>query len=73
MFGRIMLGWLFLGCVVPCLQAQTLTIEGISDRTSYTDSASFRVVTNSGFRYGVTLNGVPVSAGVTNRITRMDY
>lgn len=30
-------------------------------------------MTNAGFKYGVTLNGASVPAGVTNRITRMDY
>ena len=73
MIRRIILGLFLLGCGMPLLRAQTLAIEGVTDRTSYTDSASFRVVTNAGFNYGATLNGVMVPAGVTNRITVMDY
>jgi hypothetical protein len=73
MLCRIITGLLLLVAVFPSLRAQTLTIEGIADRTTYNDTASFRVLTNAGFSYRVTLNGVAVSAGVTNRITRMDY
>jgi len=73
MLGRLIFGWLLLGWGLAWLRAQTLTIDGVSDRTTYTDSASFRVATNAGFTYGVTLNGASVPAGVTNRITRMDY
>jgi hypothetical protein len=53
--------------------AQNLTIEGVADRQVLTDTASFRVVTNAGFSYGVTLNGVPLPAGVVHQVTRMDY
>ncbi|HUR44405.1 MAG TPA: hypothetical protein VMZ27_00920, partial [Candidatus Saccharimonadales bacterium] len=55
------------------LHAQTITIDGVADRATYTDTAAFRVQTNSGFTYQVTLNGAPVPSGITNRITRMDY
>src|SRR5688500_4092759 len=48
-------------------------ITGVTDRMSYTDSASFSVPTNAGYTYEVTLNGLPVAAGVTHTITRMDY
>ena len=56
--------------VIP---AQNITVDGVADRTTYTDTASFRVQTNAGFTYQVTLNGAAVPAGATNRITRMDY
>ena len=56
--------------VIP---AQNITVDGVTDRTSYNDTAAFRVQTNAGFTYQVTLNGAAVPAGVTNRITRMDY
>src|SRR5688572_10659810 len=39
-------------------------INGVSDRVVYTDQASFSVPTNAGFTYQVTLNGMPVAAGV---------
>ena len=70
---RIIFGLLLFGCGLPSLRAQPLIVEGVSDRTTYTDSVSFRVVTDAGFKYGATLNGAEVPAGITNRITRMDY
>ena len=48
-------------------------ISGVSDRVTYTDAATFTVATNVGFTYAVTLNGIPVAAGVSQTITRMDY
>ena len=53
--------------------AQTITIDGVVDKTKYDDRATFRVQTNAGFTYQVTLNGLPVPAGVSNTIARMDY
>ena len=73
MFRCFILGSLLLLGSRSFSPAQTLTVEGVSDRVTYLDSTSFRVVTNAGFSYGVTLNGGPVPAGVTNRITFMDY
>ena len=61
------------GFLSVTLQAQSVTIQGVSDRANYRDIAAFRVVTNAGFTYEVTLNGAPVPAGVTNRVLIMDY
>jgi hypothetical protein len=76
-FQRGFPGFAFL-LVITCLafaaeiKAQ-ITIQGVLDRTTYTDSAAFRVVTNAGFTYEVTLNGRPIAAGVTNNVGVMDY
>jgi hypothetical protein len=62
--------------VVLCVLAATVQaqlINGVTDRTTYTDRASFTVPTNAGFTYQVTLNGMPLAAGVTHTIARMDY
>src|SRR5687767_12485441 len=48
-------------------------VNGVSDRVVYTDQASFSVPTNAGYTYQVTLNGMPVAAGVTHTIRRVDY
>ena len=48
-------------------------INGVSDRVVYTDQASFTIPTNAGYTYEVTLNGMPVAAGVTHTIRRVDY
>src|SRR2546423_3932753 len=50
-----------------------ITIDGVTDKTTYTDSASFRVQTNAGYTYEVTLNGQPMPAGVFNTVSTMDY
>jgi len=73
MFGKTLLalGAFTLATIVA--QAQSIVIDGVTDRTTYNDSAAFRVQTNAGFSYSTTLNGAPVPVGVTNRITRMDY
>ena len=73
MFQRLTLA-LFLALLSARLaSAQTITIDGVVDKTKYDDRATFRVQTNAGFTYQVTLNGLPVPAGVSNTIARMDY
>ena len=52
---------------------QSIIIDGVVDRTTYTDHATFRVQTNAAFAYFVTLNDAPVPAGVSNTVARMDY
>lgn len=54
-------------------RAQNITIEGVTDRTTYNDSVNLRVQTNVGFSYAVTLNGAPIAAGIFHTINRMDY
>src|SRR5687768_16335064 len=53
--------------------AQSITIDGVADRTTYNNSVSLRVQTNAGFTYGVTLNGAPIAAGIFHTVNRMDY
>ena len=59
------LGFALFGCAVICTSAsaQTLTIDGVTDRSNFRDRVGFRVQTNVGFTYAVTLNGKPVPAG----------
>ncbi len=63
---------LFCGALAS-LFAQTLTFDGVVDRTKYDNQATFRVQTNAGFTYAVTLNGVSVPAGISNTVMKMDY
>ena len=69
------LGFALFGCAAICssASAQTLTIDGVTDRSNFRDRVGFRVQTNAGFTYAVTLNGKPVPAGVTNFVDVMDY
>ena len=69
------LGFALFGCVAiyTSASAQTLTIDGVTDRSNFRDRVGFRVQTNAGFTYVVTLNGKPVPAGVTNIVDVMDY
>jgi hypothetical protein len=68
------LGFLSLLAVgaTPDALAQ-ITIDGITDRTVYPDSVSFRVQTNASYTYAATLNGQPVAPGIFHLINRMDY
>jgi hypothetical protein len=65
--------FLLLLSLVFGVGAQAQLISGVTDRTSYTDVATFNVATNVGYVYEVTLNGLPVPAGVSQSIRRMDY
>ena len=73
MLTRFSLALLALCGAVVSTFAQTLTIDGVVDRTKYDNQATFRVQTNAGFTYAVTLNGVSVPAGISNTVLRMDY
>lgn len=66
---------LLMSCLalVLALSAQAQLINGVVDRASYTDAATFNVPTNAGFVYEVRLNGTAVAAGVSHTIRRMDY
>ena len=50
-----------------------ITVTGVADKTVYTDTATFTVVTQAGYRYAATLNGSPVAVGAAVTIQRMDY
>ncbi|HWQ91033.1 MAG TPA: hypothetical protein VN673_05125, partial [Clostridia bacterium] len=50
-----------------------LTINGIADRTTYTDTASFSVPVTAGYSYTVTLDGKRLPAVLTNVIDKVDY
>src|SRR5688572_25013358 len=53
---------------------QPLLVNGVADRSdSNVDSVSFSVPTVPGHSYLVLLDGKPVPAGVTNRVTKPDY
>ena len=44
-------------------RSQNITVDGVTDRTTYNNSVNLRVQTNAGFTYAVTLNGAPIAAG----------
>ncbi|HTD86511.1 MAG TPA: hypothetical protein VK850_08030, partial [Candidatus Binatia bacterium] len=53
--------------------AQTIPVLGVNDRSDNVDVVSFNVPTDPGFSYQVLLDGKQVPAGVTNRVTKVDY
>ena len=55
------------------VQAQSITIDGVTDRSTYNNSVQLRVQTNAGFSYRVTLNGKPIIPGIFHTINVMDY
>src|SRR6185503_6104699 len=73
MFRQLLLIGGALVAFVVQVSAQGIAIDGVADRTTYSDAATFRVQTNAGFSYVVTLNGLTMPAGVSNTVTRMDY
>jgi hypothetical protein len=50
-----------------------LTISGVTDKSTYNDTASFSVPTTAGYSQVVYLNGTPVPSAVTHVVNRMDY
>ena len=50
-----------------------LTINGVTDKTVYNDSATFTVVTQAGYNYSVLLDTNPVSAGTPVAVASVDY
>lgn len=73
MFSRFTLTWFSLVAMATAAFAQAIVIDGVVDRTKYDNQATFRVQTNAGFTYVVTLNGASVPAGISNTVRRMDY
>ena len=53
--------------------AQTIQVLGVNDRSDNIDAVSFIVPTDPGFSYQVLLDSKQVPAGVTNRVTKVDY
>ncbi len=70
-----LLGFLLSSLVlVSSAFGQAITVEGVTDRTTYvTASRTFRVPTLPGHSYLVLLDGKPVPAGVTNVVNVADY
>jgi hypothetical protein len=62
-----------LGSTGSLLAQAPLTIDGISDKSTYTDSVAFRVPATSGYTYEVRFDGQPVPADVYHTVGRMDY
>ena len=73
MLTRFSLALLALGATIVSTFAQSIVIDGVVDRTKYDNQATFRVQTNVGFTYAVTLNNVSVPAGISNTVMKMDY
>ena len=65
------LSLLILTLTAPAL-AQ-ISIQGVSDRTFYTDSASFTVNSEPGYDYTCDLNGTPVATDTTVNVNQPDY
>jgi hypothetical protein len=73
MFSRFILALISLVAATTAAFAQTIVIDGVVDRTKYDNQATFRVQTNAGFSYVVTLNGAPVQPGIFHTVLKMDY
>lgn len=76
---RLNLGWRWLlslwvagfGCLAD---AQTLIpVDGVADKQTYTDRATFSVPVEAGFRYSITLNDQPLAPGQTVQLNQPDF
>lgn len=60
--------------LAPTVLAQApLTINGIADRATYTDTVAFDVPVSPGYSYAVLLDGARAPAVVTNLVNKVDY
>ena len=66
---------LFFLLVLPAVVfAQApLIINGIADRATYSDAASFSIPVTAGYSYAVTLDGARVPPVLTNLVNAVDY
>ena len=63
---------LFFAAVAVQAQAP-LTIDGVTDKSTYTDSVSLRVPSADGYTYSVQLDGDPIPTDASIAVNRMDY
>ena len=70
-FGSISFGLALLTMSLS-VSAQ-ISITGVADKSTYTPTAAFTVVTQAGYSYAATLNSSPVPVGAAVTVARMDY
>src|SRR4030095_2819763 len=57
----VLFGAALLGASIVCASAQAqITVQGVTDKTVYVNTATFRVPSAAGYDYTATLNGAPV-------------
>ena len=71
--GRVFHSVVALLLTLGLAQAQSVNIDGVTDRSTYNNSVQLRVQTNAGFSYLVTLNGKTITPGIFHTINVMDY
>ena len=72
--GTVRLAQAMLGLAAVVVQGQApLTVDGVTDKSTYTGSVSLRIPSNNGYTYSVQLDGVPIPTDVTIAVDRMDY
>ena len=64
---------LLLGVLTSWPVLAQVTVNGVTDKGVYTDTATLTVVTQAGYRYSATLNNSPVAVGAAVTVNRMDY
>ncbi len=73
MIQRFALFVVFALASVSAFGQAALTINGVADKTVYTDSASFSVPSVAGYTYAVTLDGQLIATDVTHTSGKVDY
>jgi hypothetical protein len=64
--------FLALASFIPQGVAQ-ISVSGVSNRSIYTDQATFQIAPQTGFTYVATLNGAAVAVGSSVVVERMDH
>jgi hypothetical protein len=66
--------FLVLLCLCGVISASAqITVNGVADKSNYSESATFTIVTQPGFSYSAFLNGNPVQTGTAVTVNRPDY
>lgn len=73
MIRKLALVLAFVSAAASALAQAPLNINGVSDKSTYTDTASFTVPSTAGYSQVVYLNNVLVPSDVTHTLNRADY
>ncbi|MCX8156371.1 MAG: hypothetical protein N3J91_07990, partial [Verrucomicrobiae bacterium] len=66
-------GAFWLAAVLAVWGQSPLTINGVTDKSTYNNSVTFRVPSEAGYTYQVLFNNVPIPTDVDMVVTNMDY
>src|SRR3954462_8249441 len=69
----IWIGLALFSAAISAFGQATLTINGVTDRSKYTDTVTFSVPSTAGYSYQVLLDGKQVPTDANQVVNVMDY